>query len=139
MPGGGVLLEPLKEQAEELGLKDVVFLGNQTQENLNILYNIADVLAVPSRIEGFGLVAIEALACGTPVIATNQGGLPEFINEKVGALIEVEDDVALEKEISKILSGEKKFNREELAEYAKNNYAQSLLINKVIETYKSCL
>ena len=137
--GGGVLLEPLKEQAKELGLKDVVFLGNQTQKSLNKLYNIADVLAVPSRIEGFGLVAVEALACGTPVIATNQGGLPEFINEKVGALVEVEDDVALEKEISKILTGEKKFNKEDLANYAKNNYAQNLVINKVIETYKSCL
>ena len=137
--GGGVLLETLKKQAEDLGLKDVVFLGNQTQENLNILYNIADVLAVPSRIEGFGLVAVEALACGTPVIATNQGGLPEFINDKVGALVEVEDDIALEKEISKILSGDRKFDREELASYAKNNYSQSLLINKVIETYKSCL
>ena len=137
--GGGVLLEPLKEQAEQLGLKDVVFLGNQTQENLCVLYNIADVLAVPSRIEGFGLVAVEALACGTPVIATNQGGLPEFINERVGALVEVEDEVALEKEITKILSGERKFNKEELANYAKNNYAQNLVINKVIETYKSCL
>ncbi len=137
--GGGVLLEPLKEQAAELGLKDVVFLGNQTQENLCVLYNIADVLAVPSRVEGFGLVAIEALACGTPVIATNQGGLPEFINEKVGALVEVEDDINLEKEISKILTGERKFDKEDLANYAKNNYAQSLVINKVIETYESCL
>jgi len=137
--GGGMLLEPLEEQAKELGLKDVVFLGNQKQEKLSILYNIADVLAVPSRIEGFGLVAVEALACGTPVVATNQGGLPEFINEKVGALVEVEDDSALEKEISKIVSGEKIFNKEELANYAKNNYAQSLVIDKVVETYKSCL
>lgn len=137
--GGGVLLETLEEQAKELELKDVVFLGNQTQEKLSILYNIADVLAVPSRVEGFGLVAVEALACGTPVVATNQGGLPEFINEKVGALVEVEDEIGLEKEISKILTGEKKFNKEELANYSKANYAQNLVINKVIETYKSCL
>lgn len=137
--GGGVLLETLKEQAEELELKDVVFLGNQTQRSLNKLYNIADVSVAPSRIEGFGLVAVEALACGTPVIATNQGGFPEFINEQVGALVEVEDDIALANEISKILTGEKKFDKEELANYAKNNYAQSLVINKVIETYKSCL
>ena len=137
--GGGVLLESLEQQAKELGLKDVVFLGNQTQESLNKLYNISDVLVVPSRIEGFGLVAVEALACGTPVVATNQGGLPEFINEKVGALVDVDDEIALEKEISKILSGERKFNKEELANYAKSNYAQSLVIDKVIETYKSCL
>ena len=137
--GGGILLEELKEQAKELKLKDVVFLGNQKQKNLNLLYNIADVLTIPSRIEGFGLVAVEALACGTPVIATNQGGLPEIINDKVGTIIEVEDDVALEKEISKVLNKEKEFNKEELANYAKSNYSQSLLINKVIETYKSCL
>ena len=116
-----------------------MFLGNQKQEKLNILYNIADVLAIPSRIEGFGLVAVEALACGTPVIATNQGGLPEIINERVGTIIEAEDYVALEKEISNILNKEKKFNEQELVNYAKNNYSQDLLINKVIETYKSCL
>jgi len=137
--GGGVLLEALKEQVVELQLKDVVFLGNQTQRNLNKLYNIADVLAAPSRVEGFGLVAIEALACGTPVIATNQGGFPEFINEQVGALVEVEDDIALGNEISKILTEKKKFNKEELAYYAKNNYAQNKVIYKVIETYESCL
>ena len=137
--GGGILLEELKKTAEELELKDIIFIGNQTQENLNKLYNISDVLAVPSRVEGFGLVAVEALACGTPVIATNQGGLPEFINEKVGALVNAEDDSGLAKEISKILSGERKFEREELANYAKDNYSQGLLINKVVDLYKSCL
>lgn len=137
--GGGILLEELKKKAEELELKDVIFIGNQTQDNLNKLYNISDVLAVPSRIEGFGLVAVEALACGIPVVATNQGGLSELINEKVGALINIEDDNGLAKEISKILNGERKFKREELANYAKDNYSQGLLINKVVDLYKSCL
>lgn len=137
--GGGILLKSLKKQAQEMQLKDIAFIGNQTQKSLNKLYNIADVLAVPSRIEGFGLVAVEALACGTPVVATNQGGMVDFINEKVGALVNVEDDISLEKEISKILRGKRKFNAKELAEYAKNNYSQSLLIDKVVEIYKNCL
>ncbi len=137
--GNGILLNDLKEQAKELNLKDVVFIGNQSQEELNKLYNIADVLAVPSRIEGFGLVAVEALACGTPVVGTNKGGMIDFINEQVGCLVDVEDDIELEKEISKILNKEKVFDRTELANYAKNNYSQKLLINKVIEIYKSCL
>ncbi len=137
--GDGILLKDLKKQVQELQLKDVVFIGNQTQQNLNKLYNIADVLAVPSRVEGFGLVAVEALACGTPVVATNQGGMTDFINEQVGALVNVEDDIGLEKEISKILKEEKTFDRVYLANYAKNNYSQSLIIDSVIKIYESCL
>ena len=137
--GGGGLLKDLKKQVKELQLKDVVFVGDQTQNNLNKLYNIADVLAVPSRVEGFGLVGIEALACGTPVVATNQGGMTDFINDKVGALVDVEDDVMLEAEISKILKGQKTFNRLELANYAENNYSEKVVINNLIELYKNVI
>ena len=49
--GGGGLLQELKKQVKDLDLKDVVFFGDQTQENLSKLYNIADVLAAPSRVE----------------------------------------------------------------------------------------
>lgn len=137
--GGGGLLEELKSQVTKLKLKDVVFVGDQSQENLNKLYNIADVLAVPSRIEGFGLVAIEALACGTPVVATNKGGMTDFINDEVGALVDVEDDVMLEKEISKILNEEKIFNREKLSNYAKENYSQEAVTKDLIDVYKKVL
>lgn len=137
--GGGGLLKDLQKQVKELQLKDVVFVGDQAQENLNKLYNIADVLAVPSRVEGFGLVGIEALACGTPVVATNQGGMTDFINDQVGALVDVEDDVMLEAEISKILRGQKTFDRLELANYAKNNYSEKVVIDNLIELYKNVI
>lgn len=137
--GGGGLLKELKSQVANLNLQDVVFVGDQTQENLSKLYNIADVLAVPSRIEGFGLVAIEALACGTPVVATNKGGMTDFINDEVGALVDVEDDVMLEREISKILNGEKIFDRIKLANYAKNNYSEKVVINDLIDIYKETI
>ena len=139
MQEDGGLLKDLQKQVEELNLKDVVFLGDQTQENLNKLYNIADVLAVPSRVEGFGLVAIEALACGTPVIATNNGGMVDFINEEVGSLVDVEDEIALEKEIMKILSKERVFDRNKLANYAKENYSQEVVIQKLIDLYKETI
>lgn len=137
--GGGGLLDDLKAQVERLKLKNVVFVGDQAQENLSKLYNIADVLAVPSRVEGFGLVAIEALACGTPVVATNKGGMTDFINDEVGALVDVEDEVMLEKEISKILNKEKVFDREKLSKYAENNYSQKVVINDLINMYKEIL
>lgn len=137
--GGGGLLKELKAQVAELNLQDIVFVGDQTQENLSKLYNIADVLAVPSRIEGFGLVAIEALACGTPVVATNKGGMTDFINDEVGALVDVEDDTMLEIEISKILNKEKVFDRIKLADYAKNNYSEKVVINDLINIYKETI
>lgn len=135
----GGLLGDLIKQVEELELKDVIFLGDQTQENLNKLYNISDVLAVPSRVEGFGLVAIEGLACGTPVVATNNGGMTDFVNESVGALVDVEDDVMLEKEISKILNEERVFDRAELANYAKERYSEEKVIQNLIELYKDVI
>ena len=137
--GGGGLLRTLKRQAKELNLQDIAFVGDQSQRKLNKLYNIADVLAVPSRIEGFGLVAIEALACGLPVVATNKGGMTDFINEEVGALVDVDDDIALEKEISKIILGKRKFEKEKLAKYAKDNYSQDAVINELIDLYKEVI
>ena len=71
--GDGELRDELKEQAKRLNLKNVLFLGNQPQNKLNEIYNIADCSCVPSRGEPFGLVAAEAMLCGTPVIATNDG------------------------------------------------------------------
>ena len=137
--GGGGLLSDLKEQVNRLNLENIAFVGDQTQENLSKLYNIADVLAVPSRVEGFGLVAIEALACGTPVVATNKGGMTDFINDEVGALVDVEDEVMLEKEISKILREERTFDRLKLSQYAQNNYSQEVVINDLINIYKDII
>ena len=87
LAGDGQLMTEMKQLSAELKLDNVYFLGHQTQEDVASLYSAADVSVVPSRIEPFGLVAIEALGCGTPVVATNAGGLPDFINNKVGQLV----------------------------------------------------
>ena len=137
--GGGGLLPELKKQVKDLELKDVIFVGDQEQESLNKLYNISDVLAVPSRVEGFGLVAIESLACGTPVVATNQGGMIDFVSDENGALVDVDDEIALEREITKILNGEKRFNRKELSNFAKYNYSQDVVIKKLIALYNNVI
>lgn len=63
----------------------------------------ADLTIVPSHYEGFGLSALESLACGTPVVATDVGGLPEIIDEQVGALVPPSDPQALAKAIVEML------------------------------------
>ncbi len=137
--GDGDEKEKLHAQAKDLGLKTVRFLGNVTQQELRKFYNIADVSLVPSRREPFGLVAIEAMACGAPVIATNQGGLPDFVNDSVGGLVEPEDPADLADMILKVLKrAEEKGEawRSEIASYARNHYAQDTIIRELDRLYR---
>jgi glycosyltransferase involved in cell wall biosynthesis len=73
----------LERRVAELGLSDSVRLLGAVPDNLLVeAYRAADVCAVPSaELEGFGLVVLESLACGTPVVATDVGGLPEVLDE----------------------------------------------------------
>ena len=138
--GDGELLTDLRKQANNLKLKNIYFLNHVMQPKLRKLYSIADVTVVPSRREPFGLVAVEALACGSPVIATNQGGLVDFINDSVGALVDVDDAIGLSSAILKELSRNDKAQRREFAaKYALDNYSQEKLISHVVDLYKSII
>lgn len=73
----------------DLGIADVVtFMGSRAQTELPYYYSAADVMVVPSHYESFGMVALEAAACGTPVIASNVGGLSFIVRDgETGFLI----------------------------------------------------
>lgn len=92
--GGGSQNDFIKYQelSKKLNNKNVYFLGPQMQDILAKLYNIANVGTFPSKNEPFGMVLIECMACGTPIIGANSGGPKDFINKKVGVLIDENDD-----------------------------------------------
>jgi glycosyltransferase, group 1 family len=96
--GDGSLRHQMEEDANRLHLKNIIkFVGRQEQAALQSYYDKIDVLLMPSRSEGFGLTAIEGMARGCVLVASNTGGLPEVVREGyVGLLHQPEsvDDLA---------------------------------------------
>lgn len=91
---------------ERLNLQQVVhFQGRIAQHRLPLYYRAADMLALPSHYESFGLVVLEALACGTPVVATPVGAAADLVQQGVnGTLIAAPEPQALAEGVSRILA-----------------------------------
>ena len=93
--GDGTLRASMEEQTAQLGCADRVrFVGRQPQEELSQWYSQMDIVLMPSRSEGFGLTAIEAMAHGCVVVASDVGGLPEVVRDGVCGLLHRTEDVA---------------------------------------------
>jgi len=112
----------LKKQVEELGLPDkVIFAGYVEDTDLAYLYNAAKLVVLPSLEEGFGLPAVEAMACGTPVAASNRGSLPEVLGE-AGIFFEPKDVENMAAVIEQILSDDAR--REKMSRIGLNRSEQ---------------
>ena len=94
-PAGEAHLAEVEALARSLGVRDRIrFVDAQPHHLLSTFYRAADVVHVPSRSESFGLVALEAAACGTPVVAAAVGGLQTLIrHDRSGFLVEGRDPV----------------------------------------------
>jgi len=83
---------PLESQIQGVSSKhkNIMFLGKISNEKLPVYYSASDLIIIPSiHDEGFGRVILESLACGTPVIGSKRGSIPEAMDESVGKLIDV--------------------------------------------------
>ncbi len=99
-------LAAIANDAAALGVADrFQFVGSQPQDRLPLFYAAADVVAVPSRYESFGLVAVEAMASGTPVVASSAGGLTFTVEDGVaGLLVPPQQPSALAAALQRVLS-----------------------------------
>ena len=95
-PSGAEEVDRIHRLADDLGLSDRVrWVPPQPHELLSTFYRAADVVVVPSRSESFGLVALEAAACGIPVVASAVGGLTSLVDDgRTGFLVEGRDPAA---------------------------------------------
>lgn len=129
---------PERQTAEDLCRRleicnDIRFLGKQDQ--MEEILNIADLFLLPSQYESFGLAALEAMACGVPVISSNAGGLPEInIQGKTGFLADVGDVDTMAADAITILSSD-----ESLQQFKDNAlaHAAEFSINKIVPLYEN--
>ena len=95
----------IKSLSKQYGLKDLVtFLGKRSQDSLPYYYSAAEVVVVPSQYESFGMVALEAMACGKPVVASQIGGLAYWVQDGVtGFTVPVDDPAELANRLTPLL------------------------------------
>ncbi len=130
-----------QEEAHKLGVADrVQFLGRI--ENVAPLLSSADLFLLPSENESFGLSALEALACGVPVVASNAGGIPEVVQDGVtGALRPVGDVAAMAAAAIGILGDETVLRRMRVASAAdaRQRFSEDRVIGQYEATYEDAL
>ena len=104
--GKGWLDEEIEEKLTELKELNIIRTGYVADEDLPALYSGATVFVYPSFYEGFGMPPLEAMACGTPVITSNNSSLPEVVGE-AGIMIDAKDTKTLTESIEKVISNTK--------------------------------
>ncbi|MEM7208533.1 MAG: glycosyltransferase family 4 protein [Pseudomonadota bacterium] len=121
-----------------LGLRNTWFLGPRSHSEIAQLNSMADLGVYPSRNEPFGLVLIECMACGTPVIGANSGGPRDFVNAGVGELIDEGDNAQiaarLSDTITRALSEEWKMTKgATAAQFAREHYSVERQCAKLLD------
>ncbi len=124
--GKGPLKASLEQQATELGLNDhVKFLGFLPDDQLPLAYQAADLTVMPSQsLEGFGLVLLESLACGTPALCTPVGGMPEVLEPFSPDLITASPEaIDIAERLEQVLTGKVSMpSRTTCREYAATHF-----------------
>ena len=117
--GSGIEKERLGQLSKALNIADKVqLLGSVEHHKLPALITHAKALVLPSYNEGVPNVVLEAMACGTPVLATNVGGIPEVVDEKIcGRLIKPRCEIAVENGLNDILN--QPWNKEQIKAHSK--------------------
>lgn len=144
MAGGGEQKAEIEAMVQSLGISDSVrFEGFIDESRLHVYYQAADLFVLPTRaLEGFGLVSVEALACGTPVLGTPMGAITDVLKPFKPALLTREASVeAIEEGIEYWL--ERRDELEALGkggrEYVLNNFGWDIVAGKIEEVYREYL
>jgi teichuronic acid biosynthesis glycosyltransferase TuaC len=138
--GEGRYEQGAKLLAKELGIAGAVtFAGKRPNTEIPLWINACDLVALPSLSEGFGVVLIEAMACGKPVVATRCGGPEDTVNAGTGILVSPGNEAALAKALQEVLSNRHQFDPKKIRQHAVDNYAYDRIASRILGVYRQVL
>lgn len=138
--GGGSEYNHLNELIAKYGLKEHVFLlGRKDREGVIKILNNSNVYIMSSRSETFGVAAVEALACGLPVIATECGGSADFMNMDNGLTCPVDDTEKMSESIKYMFEHWKDYDRKKISVETRKKFSSEAIAKKLEGIFKEVL
>jgi len=135
--GDGEFLEKYQKLAFDLGIEDKVeWLGELDKSSALSEYQNCDAFVLPSRHESMGVVFVEAMACGKPVIASICGGPEEFVNDDCGYLVEPEDENGLAVAMQKMMKNYHSFDALKIRRYAESRFSKRIICTQIKNVYE---
>src|SRR5262245_22038436 len=130
----------MRQLASDLGLADRVnFAGKKPLNELVQLMQESALLVLPSRKESLGVVLVEALACGTPVVATRCGGPEDIVTSRAGVLVRPDDPEALAAGIELVIDRREAYNPVSLREYAFEKFSWTTIAKQHVDLYREAI
>jgi teichuronic acid biosynthesis glycosyltransferase TuaC len=138
--GDGAYKERAMLLAQEVGITTAVrFVEKRPNQDIPLWINACDLLVLPSLSEGFGVVLIEAMACGKPVVSTRCGGPEDIVTPETGLLVAPGDEAALAEAMDRILKGKCVFDPRRIRKHAEDNYAYDGIASRIVSVYRTAL
>ena len=139
--GEGDERQQLEALRDELNLRDdVIFLGHQNAAQMVELYNAAEVTVLASRTDWFPLVVIESLACGTPVIASEVGGLSQLVTSNIGRLFSAGDYATLATHVTDFIrSNFKTTAQAACVQHVRQQFSWDRTVDRIVTAYQEVL
>ena len=138
--GGGPLKKTLIKLTQELKISHLIeWHDHLDREQAIAQYHRCDAFVLPSKHESFGIVYVESLFCGKPVIATRCGGPEEFINEDNGILCTVDDEVQLANALNHLKNNIINYDSEKIRNWAVKKYGSKYICAEILSCYKDLL
>lgn len=138
--GGGEEANRLLQQAADLEISEKVrFRGLRNRMEIAREYRNSDAFVLPSRLETFGVVYIEAMAAGLPVIATRCGGPEDFVTPETGILIDVDDGAALTAAMKRMITVRSQYDSAKISSYAQQRFSPERVAAHLTEIYQQAI
>jgi len=136
--GAGTLLEKYKVLASELGIGDrCIFYGFVPNTDVPAFMRKLHFLVSASRYETFGMVMVEAMACGLPVVAADSGSSADFINSANGILVPANNPEELRVAVVKMMDNYQAYNAEAIRKFVEVNYSARNFLDRIEKVYQS--